>query len=113
SGSYDALVIRLKDAELNTSHADEIGQAIREARAAGTAVYVFAEVYGMMDLLLAAAADGVYLQSGSMISLPGLHMEEMYLADTLEWIGLKADLVQVGDYKGASEALMRSEPSPE
>jgi protease-4 len=110
-GSYDALVIRLKDVELEMAHAGELGAAMREVRQAGTPVYVFAETYGMMDLLLAAAADGAYLQAGSMISLPGLYMEEMYLADTLEWIGLKADLVQIGDYKGASEAMMRSEPS--
>lgn len=111
SGSYDAIVIRLKDAELGMAHADEIGAAIRAAREAGTPTYVFSEMYGPSDLMLAAAADGIYLQSGSMISLPGLYVEEMYLADTLEWIGLKADLVQVGDYKGASETLMRSEPS--
>ena len=47
------------------------------------------------------------------VSLPGLHMEEMYLADTLAWLGAKADFVQVGDYKGASEQMMRSAPSPQ
>jgi protease-4 len=37
----------------------------------------------------------------------------MFLADTLKWAGLKADFVQVGDYKGASEQMARSSPSPQ
>ncbi|MFG0286049.1 MAG: S49 family peptidase [Phycisphaerales bacterium JB039] len=111
SGDHDALVVRLKDAELGMAHVDEIGAAMRAARAAGTPVYVFAEMFGPTGLMLGAHADGVFLQQGSMISLPGLYMEEMYLADTLDWIGMKADLIQVGDYKGASEQMTRSEPS--
>src|SRR5205085_8890142 len=50
---------------------------------------------------------------GGEVSFPGVYMEEMYLADTLSLIGLKADFVQVGDYKGASEPLARSAPSKE
>ena len=33
-------------------------------------------------------------------------MEEMFLAETLELVGAKADYVQIGDYKGADEQLM-------
>ena len=35
----------------------------------------------------------------------------MYLAGLLEKIGAKADFVQIGKYKGASEAMMRTGPS--
>jgi len=107
------IVIRLKDAELGMTQVEEIGAAIKRVRAAGKKVQVFAEGYGTTDLILGSYADEVIAQDGGAVSLPGLYMEEMFLADTLAWAGLKADFVQVGDYKGASEMMARSGPSPQ
>ncbi len=107
------LLIRLKDAEITPSQVEEIGEATRAFRAAGKKVYVFSDFYETPGLLLGSQADGVYAQSGSPVSLPGLYMEEMFLADTLSWIGVKAELVQIGAYKGANEQMTRNAPSPE
>ncbi len=111
SSRTDALVIRLKDAALSTSQIHEIGAALREVRAAGKRVHVFAENYGNSEILLGSYADEAILQTGGAVSLSGLYMEEMFLKDTLNWIGIKASFVQIGDYKGASEMYMNSEPS--
>lgn len=108
-----ACVIRLKDAELNFTQAQEIGGAIASLSASGKPVHVFAEGYGNVELVLASYADEVIVQSGGVVSLTGMHMEEMYLADTLSWIGVKAELIQVGDYKGANEQMTRNAPSPQ
>ncbi|RMH14732.1 MAG: signal peptide peptidase SppA [Planctomycetota bacterium] len=107
----EGLVIRLKDAGLGTTHIQELGEALNRVRASGKKVHVFAENYGTAELLLGSFADEVLIQSGGAVSLPGMYMEEMFLRDTLEWIGLRPDFVQIGDYKGASEAMMNSEPS--
>lgn len=109
----NALLVQLKDPELTRSQIDEIGAALERLRGAGVKVHLFAENYGPAELMLGAHADEVIIQAGGAVSLPGLYMEEMYLAGTLDWIGMKADLVQVGAYKGANEALTRTEPSPE
>lgn len=109
---FAGLVIRLKDSALSTTQVEEIGSAITRLREADKKVHVFAEGYGTTDLLLAAYADEAILQQGGYVSFPGLHAEEMYLADTLSWIGVKAQLVQVGDFKGANEQMTRSTPSP-
>jgi protease-4 len=37
----------------------------------------------------------------------------MFLADMLDWVGVEADFVQVGDYKGANEMYENAAPSPE
>ncbi|MCG3123383.1 MAG: hypothetical protein GIKADHBN_01799 [Phycisphaerales bacterium] len=108
-----AVVIRLKDAELNASQVEEIGSAMKALREAGKKVCVYAEAYGPTELMLGSYADEVIAQDGGPVMLPGIHMEEMFLADTLAWIGIKADMVQVGDYKGASEQMARSAPSPQ
>lgn len=110
---FSGIVIRLKDSGLGVTQVEEIGQAIVRYQRTGKKVHVYAEGYSPTDLLLGAFADEVILQSGGFITFPGLHMEEMYLADTLSWIGVQAQLVQVGDYKGANETMTRSNPSPE
>ena len=110
---FAGLVIRLKDAALGPTHVEELGAALKRVRYADKKVHVFSDAYGMTDVMLGSYADEVIAQDGGPVSLPGLHMEEMFLADTLAWAGLKADMVQVGDYKGASEQMARNTPSPE
>lgn len=112
-GEYAGVVIRLKDFQASPSQIDELGRVLREIRDAGRRVHVYAENYGTGELLLAAQADEVIIQRGGAVSIPGMLMQEMYLADTLAWLGMSADFVQIGDYKGASEPFARSAPSPE
>ena len=111
--SLQGLVIRLKDSELSVPQIEELGKAIREVQEAGKKVYVFGESFGTPEFLLSSHADHVTCQSGGAVSLHGLYMEEMFLGDTLAWAGIKADFVQVGDYKGASEQMARGAPSKE
>jgi protease IV len=112
-GELDALVIRLRDADLGTTQVEEIGRAIARVREQGKKVHLFADSYGTSEVMLGAYCDEVILQSGGDVTMPGLYMEEMYLADTFNWVGIKPDYVQVGDYKGASEPMSRSGPSPQ
>ncbi|MEM7756121.1 MAG: S49 family peptidase, partial [Planctomycetota bacterium] len=107
----DGVVIRLKDAALGLSQVDELGSAMEAFREAGKEIVVFSEAYAPSGLLLGAHADHVVLQQGGYVSMPGLYMEEMFLADTLSWAGLDASFVQIGDYKGANEQMTRSGPS--
>lgn len=111
--SLGGLVIRLKDAELSVPQIEELSKAIAQVRQAGKKVYVFGEAFDTPDFLLASHADHVTCQSGGAVSLHGLYMEEMFLGDTLAWAGVKADFVQIGDYKGASEQMGRGAPSKE
>ena len=107
----DGLVVRLKDTALDLAQAEELSEAIGAARDDGVKVHVFAEAYGPTDLVLAAAADEALMQKGGAVSLPGLMAEQYYFADAFEWMGVRADYVQVGDYKGAEEPYTRSGPS--
>jgi protease-4 len=107
----EGVLIRLKDATLDRATIDEVGQALDRVRESGKKVHVYAEGYGTGEFLLGSHADELILQSGGAVSLPGLYMEEMFLADTLAWAGAKAQLVQIGDYKGANEMMTRSAPS--
>jgi protease-4 len=110
---FAGVLIRLKDPALSATQVEELGSAMRRVRDAGKRVDLFAEGYGTSELLLGSHADRVLMQKGGMVSFPGMYMEEMFLADTLSWVGVKAQLVQVGAYKGANEQMTRTSPSPE
>jgi protease IV len=109
----DVAVIRLKNVPLQTTQVEEVGEAIKKIRAAGKKVHIFSDGYETAELLLGSYADELILQQGGAVSLPGMHMEEMYLADTMAWAGIKPQMVQIGDYKGANEQFMRAEPTPQ
>lgn len=106
------LVVRLREAELNTTQVEEIGQAMQRLRDKGKKVHLFADNYATAELLLGSYADEIMIQAGGGISFPGMHMEEMYMADTFAWVGITPQMVQVGDYKGANEQYMNAAPSP-
>jgi len=106
-----AVVIRLREPTMNAAQVQEIGSALDALKRAGKKVYLFTEIYGPNEILLGAYADEALVQKGGAVSLPGIYMEEMFLADTLAMLGVKADFVQIGKYKGASETFGRSEPS--
>lgn len=111
--NIQSVVLRLRETPLTLTQAEEIGAAITKARAAGKKVHLFCENYETADAVLGSYCDEAIMQAGGAISVPGMYMEEMYLADTFTWAGLTPQMVQVGDYKGANEEYMRTSPSPQ
>lgn len=106
-----AIVLRFSDLNAGMAQIHEIGRAVEYAKSKRKKVHAFTEIYGPVELLLASFCDDVIVQKGGAVMFPGLYMEEMFLADTLAWVGAKADFVQIGDYKGASEQLANNAPS--
>lgn len=105
------VLIRLRDAKLGVTQVEELGHAIAAVRASGKKVHLYSYGFDTPELLLGSFCDEIIAQAGGGVSLPGLATSEMYLADTLAWVGIKADMVQVGDYKGAAEQMVNSKPS--
>ncbi|MEM6750399.1 MAG: S49 family peptidase [Planctomycetota bacterium] len=112
SDDHRGMVLFLDQPMLSTTQVEAIGAALREMPDDKPTV-VFAEAYTLSEYLLACSADWVVLQDNGSVWLTGLGMEQMYLAGLLEKVGITADFVQIGDYKGAAEPLTNREPSPE
>jgi len=108
---YLGLVIFMDQPALRLSQVLSISEKIAEVREAGKIVMTYAEAYDTTSYMLASSADMILLQHKGEVQISGVSIEEMYLAGMLEKIGAKADFIQVGKYKGASEALMRTGPS--
>jgi len=108
---YIGVVIHLDEVEIGLSQINELSRAIKSIRAAGQKVMVFAQNYDLLSFTLACSADRILLQHKGTMELMGISVEELYMAGLLEKIGLKADLLQIGRFKGAEEPLTRTGPS--
>lgn len=108
-----AVVLRVRDAKVHLTQVEELGAAIAKVRAAGKKVILFCGGYETPEAVLGSYCDEAIIQAGGGVSVPGMYMEEMYLADTMAWAGLTPQMVQIGDYKGANEEYMHAAPSPQ
>ena len=108
---YLGLVVYLDMPALTSTQVDAIYHELRKLRDTGKTVITFAQAYSTAEYTLASAGDIIALQHKGMVELSGMHMEEMYLAGLLEKLGVQPNFIQVGQFKGASEQMMRKGPS--
>ncbi len=74
-------------------------------------IIVFADVLQTHNYLLASMADKLILNVAGSWSVTGFAMESVYLKDFLQMLGMEADFITMGKYKGAAENLTRNEMS--
>ena len=109
--NYKGLVVYLNQPSITYSQVQEISDAVALVRKSGKKVLFFAEAYDLRTYALACSGDQILLQKNGFLELTGIGVEEIYLAGLFEKIGIKADFVQTGKYKGADEMFTRTGPS--
>ncbi|MGN6628106.1 MAG: signal peptide peptidase SppA, partial [Tepidisphaeraceae bacterium] len=98
---------------LNLSQAHEVRDAIIALRQAGKKTFVYADSYDTTSYIVASGATNICLLPGGEIFIPGIGFETMFYKNALDKLGVGADYVQIGEYKGAEEPYTRSGPSKE
>ncbi len=98
---------------LKLAQAQEVKELFVDLRRAGKKTFVYADSYDTVSYSLAAAATNVCILEGGEIFIPGIGFETMFYKGTLDKLGVHADYVQIGEYKGAEEPYTRSQPSEE
>jgi protease-4 len=91
----------------------ELRKAIADFRGSGKKSFAYLESGDTKDFLLAIACDEVCLPESGWLMLTGLRAEVSFYKDLLDKIGVKADMLQIGDYKGTGEVLTRTSMSPQ
>src|SRR5262245_19682920 len=96
------------------ARSSELRSALLEVRSAKKPLHCYFDNtdnsgYG----LLAEVCDRVSMAPSGLLALTGLRAQSYYLRDLLERVGVTAELLQVGRYKGAADALTRSDMPPE
>ncbi len=98
---------------LNMAQAQEVKQVLTDMRRAGKKTFIYADSYDTTSYLLASAGTNVCMLEGGEVFIPGIGFETMFYKGTLDKLGVHADYVQIGEYKGAEEPYTRSQPSEE
>jgi protease-4 len=105
------VVLTLGDPSLNLAQAQELRNALVELRKAGKKTFVYADGYDTVSYTVASGATDVCMMEGGEIMIPGVGMEATFYKGLLDKVGVQADYVQIGEYKGADEQYTRTGPS--
>lgn len=107
------LLLQLGAAPAGWSGILSLRRGLAGLRARGKPVAVHADSLDAPSLLLASAADRIWLPETGQLHLVGLRAESLYLRELLSRVGVRADVVRIGSHKTAAEALTREGMSPE
>lgn len=107
------VILRIDNPQLGLGKVHELGQAIARLRASGKTVYAFLGTALPTDYLIALQCDQVVMPESGTLILPGLRAEFVFFKGLLDKLGIQADLIQMGKYKGAGEPFTREGMTPE
>lgn len=104
------LFLRLSPLGGSWARADELRASLAEVRKAGKPVHCHFDMLDNVGYALAASScDRISMGPAGLLMLTGVRAEAVYAKDLLDMIGLQAELLQVGRFKGAADALTRSD----
>ncbi len=92
---------------------EELREAVRRLRDHGKRVAVLLLGGGDREYYLASAANQIFGVPQADLLLKGMAANEIFFGEGLEKLGVHVDVVRVGAYKDAPDALTRSSPAPE
>lgn len=104
------LFLRLGPTSGAWARVGELRSALQRIRAAQKPVHChFDNLDNVGYALLASSCDRLSMGPAGMLMLTGVQTEVVYAKDLLRLIGLQAELLQIGRFKGAADALTRSD----
>jgi protease IV len=112
-GKLTGIVVRVDEIELSLPDAVELRAAIHDVRKAGKLVACHAENASNTAYLVLAACDRIGLAPLGDIVIAGPTAMPIHIKPLLDKLGVQADFLHVGAYKGAAEPLTRDAPSRE
>lgn len=107
----DAVYLQLDGMVLGRGKLNELAHAVADLRKAGKKVYAYLEEGSTADYLLALSCDEICVPEQGWLMLTGVHAEMTFYKGLFDKIGLKADMLQMGDFKGAAEPFIRKNMS--
>ncbi|HTC34164.1 MAG TPA: signal peptide peptidase SppA [Bryobacteraceae bacterium] len=91
----------------------EIHDEILQFKKSGKPIITYLHGPSAREYYLAAATDKIFISPEDSLDLKGLRVESMYFKDTLDKVGVKADVIHAGKYKDAGDILTQTSMTPE
>lgn len=108
------LVVRASDLSLDMATAEELRGHLLAFKGDGARpVRCHAEEAGNAVYYLLTACDRLVLAPLGGLAIPGPAATPVHVKGLLDKLGMQADFLHIGDFKGAAEPLTREEPSEE
>ncbi len=107
------MVLGLDRLSLGIGQAQELREAIKYFRTKNKTVTCHISYPNNIAYYVGSACDKILIPPVSQLNLVGLRAELTFFAGTLEKIGVKADILRIGDYKTAAETYTQSAASDE
>jgi protease-4 len=107
------VVLKLNDPIIGRGKLNEFRQAISRVRAKGKKVVAYLDTAGSSDYLVAAGCDEVVMPESGVLMLLGVRSEVSFYKNLFDFLGIKAEMLRVGEYKSAAEPYSRTEMSKE
>ena len=107
-----AIALTLENLAAGWARLANLRRALWAFRRAGKPIYAFIASGGNAEYYVASACDRIYLPPGVTLQLVGLESEVFFFRDTLDRLGIEAELHSIGEYKTAGEPFTRTEMSP-
>ncbi|HSF15443.1 MAG TPA: signal peptide peptidase SppA [Vicinamibacteria bacterium] len=103
----EKLLLRVRGNTLGWARASELRDQILDFKSSGKPVVAFIEFSSNRDYLVASAADEIFLHPRGMVELSGVRAEIMFLASSLDKLGIEPEFERVGRYKDAPDTFLR------
>jgi len=91
----------------------EIHDEIVQFKKSGKPIVTFLRSPTAREYYLASATDKIFISPEDSLDLKGLAAESMFFKQTLDKVGVKAEVIHAGKYKDAGDMLTQTSMSPE
>ena len=111
----EGLILKLDSVGLSRGQAEEFTAKIKEFKKSGKKIYAYAPSFTNQNYVIASATDKIIMPKtmGAMSEIKGYFMEVPYYKTLGDKIGVKMNVIHIGDYKSAGESYDRTEMSRE
>lgn len=107
------VLLSIDSPSLGRGRTEELRAAIKRLRRAGKTVAAHLVSGSPAHYAVACACDTVSMPPASTLEITGVRAEMMFFKSLLDRLGVAAEILQVGEFKGAAEPLMRDSMSPQ
>ncbi len=92
---------------------EEIHDEIVQFKKSGKPIVTYLRSPTAREYFLAAATDKIFMSPEDSLDLKGLAVESMFFKQTLDKLGVQAEVIHAGKYKDAGDVLTRTSMTPE
>jgi protease-4 len=111
SKDIDGIALIIDNPMIGIAQSEEMIRALKAFRATGKTVHAYLDYAGNISYMLATAADEITITEHSSLDIMGLHAAMGYYKNMLDKIGVRMQMIHIGDYKSAGEPYTRTGPS--